>query len=367
MTKIVIIGGGVVGAAIAYELSADPTLEITLIEKQTPASGSTGRALGVLMGIISHKIKGRQWRLRQNSLNRYETLIPELKALTGDTIPYNRQGILKLLDQNEDLEKWQKLVNTRKEQGYPLEILNSSQIIHKFPHLNLENFPHAVYSSGDRQLNPQALTHALIKGASLRGVNCKFGFNVQNILCECQEDPNKHQCTGIQTKDGIINLDYLIIAAGLGSTHLTTHLQKTVNIQPVLGQALKLSLDSPIARDFSPVITANDVHIVPLGGTDYWVGATVEFPNEQGNIPENPQLLETVREAAIAFCPFLKAGEIVQTWSGKRPRPQGQGAPIIQWLEGYDNVILGTGHYRNGVLLAAATALEVKVLLEDKC
>ncbi|MGK7946006.1 MAG: NAD(P)/FAD-dependent oxidoreductase [Microcystaceae cyanobacterium] len=364
MTKIVIIGGGVVGAAIAYELSQDTTLDITLIEKQTPASGSTGAALGVLMGIISHKIKGRQWRLRKNSLERYETLIPELEQLTGARIPYNRQGILKLLSQDEDLEKWENLVIKRKEQGYPLEILNQSQILNIFPHLNLDNFPYGIYSSSDRQLDPQALTHALIKGASLRGVNCQFGFNVQNILFESQEDPNKRQCTGIQTRDGIINLDYLIIAAGLGSTPLTTYLQQTVDIKPVLGQALRLSLESPIKSDFSPVITANDVHIVPLGETDYWVGATVEFPNQEGKIEDNPQLLEEVRESAIAFCPFLKEGKIVQTWSGRRPRPQGQGAPIIQWLEGYNNVILGTGHYRNGVLLAPATALEIKQLLD---
>jgi glycine/D-amino acid oxidase-like deaminating enzyme len=366
MAKIVIIGGGIVGAAIAYELSQDPSLTITLIEKQTPASGATGAALGVLMGIISHKIKGRQWRLRQKSLERYETLIPELEQLTGDTIPYNRQGILKLLDHNEDLEKWENLIKKRSEQGYPLEILNQSQIIAKFSHLNLENFPYGVYSSCDRQLDPQALTQALIKGASLRGINCKFGLNAQNILFQCQKDLNKRQCTGIQTEDGMIDLDYLIIAAGLGSTPLTTHLQQTVNIQPVLGQALRLRLDSPLKSNFNPVITANDVHIVPLGGTDYWVGATVEFPNEKEEIPENRQLLENVRGSAIVFCPFLNEGKIVQTWSGKRPRPQGQGAPIIQWLEGYNNVILGTGHYRNGVLLAAATALEVKGLLQKK-
>ena len=80
MSKIVIVGCGVVGAAIAYELSLISDLDITVIEKNTPASGSTGAALGVLMGAISQKKKGRAWRFRATSLKRYETLIPELEA-----------------------------------------------------------------------------------------------------------------------------------------------------------------------------------------------------------------------------------------------------------------------------------------------
>ena len=49
----------------------------------------------------------------------------------------------------------------------------------------------------------------------------------------------------------------------------------------------------------------------------------------------------------------------MESWSGKRPRPQGQPAPVIGKLAGYHNVLLATGHYRNGVLLAPATAKEI--------
>ena len=69
---------------------------------------------------------------------------------------------------------------------------------------------------------------------------------------------------------------------------------------------------------------------------------------------------------AIAFCPELKQATILKTWSGKRPRPEGIPAPIIEKLTGYSNVLLATAHYRNGVLLAPATALEVARLLLPK-
>ncbi|NJL45328.1 MAG: hypothetical protein HC922_05420, partial [Leptolyngbyaceae cyanobacterium SM2_3_12] len=58
----------------------------------TPASGSTGAALGVAMAVISHKVKGRNWRLRQQSLQRYQTLIPELEASTGQAHPPQYPG-----------------------------------------------------------------------------------------------------------------------------------------------------------------------------------------------------------------------------------------------------------------------------------
>jgi glycine/D-amino acid oxidase-like deaminating enzyme len=90
------------------------------------------------------------------------------------------------------------------------------------------------------------------------------------------------------------------------------------------------------------------------------VGATVEFPDEEGEVMADEQLLNGVIEAAIAFCPGLQNLKITQQWSGLRPRPHNQPAPIIRQLPGYEQVWLATGHYRNGVLLAPATAQIVR-------
>ena len=68
-------------------------------------------------------------------------------------------------------------------------------------------------------------------------------------------------------------------------------------------------------------------------------------------------------EEAIAFDPALAKAEMVRRWSGNRPRPFGRPAPIVEPLAGYPQVILAAGHYRNGVLLAPATAHLVKELM----
>jgi glycine oxidase len=367
MTRIAIIGCGIVGAAIAYELSAIASLEITLIDAETPATGSTGAALGVLMGIISHKTKGRNWRLRRDSLERYETLIPELEAITGEKILYNRQGLVMLRFEEDDLSRWQKLQTKRDNQGWPLELWSREELRDRLPHIQDDRIVGAVYSPRDRQVHPQQLTHSLIAAAQKRGVTCRFNTPVTDLEATPPDGDRLRHCTQIKTPENAIATDFVLIAAGIGSTPLTSALQQTVDIRPVLGQALHIRLNPELnPPDFNPVVTGNDVHIVPLGKGEYWIGATVEFADESGHLEAQTALLETVKEQAFRYCPALAQAEILRTWSGLRPRPEGRPAPIIEDLPGYNNVILATGHYRNGVFLATATALGVRDLLQQK-
>ncbi|MBW4644689.1 MAG: FAD-binding oxidoreductase [Goleter apudmare HA4340-LM2] len=362
MSHVVIIGCGVVGAAIAYELSQIKGLHITVIDRQAPAQASTGAALGVLVGIISQKIKGKAWLWRQTSIQRYETLIPELEAITGRKIPFNRQGILSLcLEEEDNLEKWQKLLAIRHSQGWQLEIWDNAQLKNICPQVDNEKIIGAVYSPQDRQLDPTALTLALVEAAQHNGVTFKFGVTV---LGQTPTGEEITRCDSIETIEGRITADWFVVAAGLGSTPLTAQLNQKVDIRPVLGQALQFSLGHPLGNpDFQPTITGNDVHIVPVGGGDYWIGATVEFPSDEDEIPPNQELLEFVRQQAIAFCPELAHAQIIRTWSGLRPRPEARPAPVVENLCGFSNVLLATGHYRNGVLLAPATAYAIREMI----
>jgi glycine/D-amino acid oxidase-like deaminating enzyme len=170
----------------------------------------------------------------------------------------------------------------------------------------------------------------------------------------------------IVSADKYWEVDWVIIAAGLGSTALTSTLRQPVDIRPVLGQALQIRLAAPLKSSLSePVITGEDAHIVPIGGNNYWIGATVEMPNatNQEQVTPNPVALEAVWQQVIALCPVLKTASIQRSWSGLRPRPEGRPAPIVERLTGYSNVLLASGHYRNGVLLAPATAAIVRQII----
>ncbi|MDK2408794.1 FAD-dependent oxidoreductase [Aphanizomenon sp. PH219] len=381
--NVVIIGCGVVGAAIAYELSQVKGLNITVFEQKQPAQGSTSAALGVLMGVISHKTKGIAWRMRQSSIQRYETLIPELEGITGRKIPCNRQGIVMLLSENlerplesgvEVLSEWEQLREIRQSQGWELQVWDQEQLQKYCPQISHPQIIGAVYSPQDLQLNATALTLALVDAAQRNGVNFKFGVSVTGTETPPPPSPTPlhikkglgeaRKCNFIETTEGKVTADWFIMSAGLGSTALTAQLDQMVNIRPVLGQALYLSLGRSLGNpDFQPVITGNDVHIVPMGNGDYWVGATIEFPNHENQISASQELLDIVRQQAIAFAPELAAAKVLRTWSGLRPRPEGRPAPVIDKLPGFTNILLATGHYRNGVLLAPATATAIREMI----
>ncbi len=365
MTRIAIIGCGIVGAALAYELSSHSDLEIHIIDQGDPAQGSTQAALGVLMGIISHKVKGRSWRLRRDSVERYKTLIPELEESLGRPIPHI-QGLLSLCFDPEQLPRWQDLQEKRATQGYPLEIWSPDDLRQRCPQIDAQNVTAAIYSPQDGQVNPQQLTLALVEAAQQRGVIPHWQSPVLGLKTQ------SGACSQLQLPDENLDVDLVVISAGLDSADLSQIGPEPLPMIPVLGQALEIELEQPLGNDdFQPVINGHDINLVGLGDNRYWLGATVEFPpgGEAVELPldvelvPDPEQLEQMRQLATGFCPALIKARILKHWSGLRPRPQGESAPVIKPLAGYENVILATGHYRNGVLLAPATAITVAELL----
>ncbi len=403
VTRVAIVGCGIVGAAIAYELSHRPDLDITVLEQHSsPAQAATGAALGVLTAATSTKAKGLNFKMRLRGIQRYDEWIPALEASTGLRIPYNRQGILRLCFTEEPLDsedfsrengdedlagenlvqeslvqenlvkkysdeeilaRWRSLVAIRQTQGLHLEMYDRDQLAARYPQLGLAGVIGGVYAPSDRQLDPTATTAALVAAAQQNGVNFHFGAAVVAIDADTATPAH---CQTIHTATESLAADWLIIAAGLGTLPLTVQLNQRVDIRPVLGQAVHLRLAQPLG-DRQPVITEDDVHVVPLAGGEYWIGATVEFPVAMPRAiarqQPSPQRLAELMQKAIAICPALRTGEILRTWSGLRPRPEGRPAPIVEILSGYANVIVAAGHYRNGVLLAPTTAERVRELM----
>jgi glycine oxidase len=344
------IGCGIIGATIAYELSRSNEYKIDVYDLQQPAQAATGAALGVLMGIISQKIKGRAWNLRRDSICRYQTLIPELEQMTGLNIPHNSQGIIKLLSPEDDLSKWAQLVTIRTEQEWQLELWNSRQIATKLPQINPQLIGTAVYSPQDLQVDPVALTNALVAAAKINGVNFHFDRSIKSITAT-----NPHSCDLFAPDLDPITSDWTIVTAGLGSTSLVSSIAP-IEINPVLGQAIHIRLPHSLGNpDFQPVIVYDDVNIVPCGANDYWIGATVEFPVD-GVMVAQAECLERIKQIAIEICPDLAKGEIIRTWQGLRPRPNRRSAPVFDRVGKNQRILVATGHYRNGILLAPATA-----------
>lgn len=347
---ITIVGAGVIGAAIAYELSRNLDVPIVVLEAQAATEfAATGAALGVLTVQLSRRRRGRHFQLRQASLARYETLIPELEAATGLHIPYQRQGILELMTTAAGAIATQAWLTA---QGDPqLQWLEPEAVVQQFAMVNPTVVQGALWARGDRQVHPRHLTQALRQAAQQQGVQ----FYYRSKVLAIQQDGNHALQLSLAT--GRLTTEYLVLAAGLGTAPLTQQLHHPVPLQPVLGQALEFGWAAPPNL---PVLTANDIHLVPIDGQRVWVGATVE-----GDCPSgDPRALAALREQASYLWPVLKTAPLLRQWQGLRPRPCDRPAPIIEQIQ--PRVWVASGHYRNGILLAPITAQMVCQSLREQ-
>ncbi len=352
--RIAILGAGVIGALTAYELSRDGRHSLTLLEAASePAPASSGAALGVMMGVISHKSKGRPWRLRRDSLERYETLIPELEQLTGEQILFNRQGLVKPCYEADAAKRWSGLIERRRIQGYPLDWMGAEELRVRHPQVG-GNPVGAVVSPRDRQVDPVALTRALVQAAIARGVTVRYSCPVTKL----QPRPD-----GVVVNGEVY--DRVVICAGLGSEALSAQLGEPLPMHPVLGQALELHCPQPLGSEPEPVFTAEDIHLVPLGSGRYWLGATLELPEGPVSETERRERLVALQQRAFEIWPGLAVATVVRRWQGDRPRPVGRPAPVIERLSVDPRIVRATAHYRNGVLLAPGTAMAVRELLPE--
>ncbi|NJM45103.1 MAG: FAD-binding oxidoreductase [Alkalinema sp. RU_4_3] len=350
MMRVAIVGAGIVGATVAYVLSefvdvvvyeAAPGPPVMTAGAMTSGrsltiASATGAALGLLMGAVSTREKGRNLEMRLAGIDWYDRVIPTLQA--DGPILYNQQGLLLLQFEQERRGRWEQLGRIRQAQGRRLEYWEGDRIAEVFPEVCLEAVVGAVYSPGDRQVDAAALTRALIQTSQRRGVRFEFGWEVGDL--------------------DVVEADVVVVCAGVGSVGLVD-----VEMRSVLGQAVKVRLPKALGTpEFQPVLSGHDIHLVPLGNNEYWLGATVEFDNESAMPPEpEAERFETMMAEIMALVPSLQDAEVLMRWHGWRPRPQGRPAPVIEWWS--DRVILASGHYRNGVLLAPATALRVQEML----
>lgn len=346
MKNITIIGCGVIGAMLAYELSKCRStygLEVTVIEVNAhPALVATGASLGVLMAVCSAKARGTLVKLRLASLSKYDRLIAELIAQTQQDLLYNRNGILNLYRSPDAETTARSLIEIRRKQGFELQWLEHQEITEQFSQWQSES---GLFSPCDRAVHPTKFVNALVAAATQNGVKFIWNTPVKNL-----ED---------------ISSDRIVITSGMGSNPLIAPFLKNQTqdlLLPVGGQALRLKVPN---LNLKAIVHAEnedgtDINIVPLGDDQYWLGATLEF--EPSQLPRESNV-SFLLEQAISWCPTFANAEVLEVWAGDRPRPQANQAPILGFIPDHPHILIATGHYRNGVMMAPITAQITKDLL----
>jgi glycine/D-amino acid oxidase-like deaminating enzyme len=332
-------------------------------------------ALGVLMARVFQRSSGRAWRLRQRSHQLWREWIPELEQ-RGHRLP-RRQGLLWLAASPEDLERQGRLAAERARQGISLHQLTATELAGFHPQLPGPALG-GLLSPEDGQLDPGPLLEALRREAIRAGATCRAeaalalerGAEESLGKTEARRAVSSPGELGPAAPDraadlgagrwrvrlargGVLTADWLVLALGLGSEALLAGLGQRMPLEPVLGQALDLELANEPGWSWPGVVVWRGVNLVPRpdleGGRRLWLGATLE-PGDRAGVRALAELRTLGGEAP----PWLQQARVVRQWQGLRVRPSGQPAPVLSEPE--PGLLVATGHYRNGVLLAPATA-----------
>lgn len=221
--RIVIVGAGIFGTAMAYHLASSQTDVVIIESGPKPACGVTGRAFGWINTV--HGMPGSEshalWR---RAVSDYPALIQDLPEMSG----FSRHGSLLWHATTQETEQ---LFATRQDAGEAVELVDRTTIRRLEPHLR--NVPDAaVFSGDDIAIDPILLAGTLLNAARTRGARVRFDEAVTSI-----ETTNGH-VSAVRTSSGLIETDCVILAAGPGTNMLAKQLG--IDIGMVLSPALLL-------------------------------------------------------------------------------------------------------------------------------
>jgi D-amino-acid oxidase len=311
-----------------------------------PAGAGTSAALGVLMAQVYRRSSGRGWRLRQRSLQLWQDWSHQL-AQRGSALPL-RPGLLQLASEPKELELQQRLVLERNAKGFPLRLLSRGELAQLQPQLP-DGALGGLFSPLDGQLDPIVSRERLLEDALGRGLEL-VSDRAEAIGASSGADRWRlHLASGSQ-----LDTPWLLVCAGLASAALLEPLGHPRPLAPVLGQALELQLPAGCDAERWPgSVLWQGTNLVPRPGGRLWLGATLE-PDRAAGAPGDPAALEVLSQLDGYAPDWLRAATPLRHWQGLRARPVGRPAPLLEQLE--PGLLLLSGHYRNGVLLAPASA-----------
>ncbi len=300
------------------------------------------------MGHVFRRSSGRAWRLRQRSMELWP-LWSDLLS-TGEAPLMLKTPLIQLAASEREAELQQQLAEARRDLG--LSFLSASTLEGEHP--DWPAAPHGgLLSERDGRVDPLVLQQALRSKLAQLDV-CLMPTQVMQL--------ERHgQRWRLELNDGTtLTANQVVICTGLASQQLLAPLGHARPMEPVLGQVLQLRINAPTAlrSPWPAVLVSHGVNLVRHHDDQLWLGATLE----PGTEPNGAATL--AMQGLEGDAPdWLQQARVVSQWHGLRARPSGRPAPLLEVLE--PGLILASGHYRNGVLLAPATAEWVSQQITD--
>jgi sarcosine oxidase subunit beta len=201
---VVVVGGGCVGASVAYHLAEAGCTDVVLLEANTLASGSTSKAAG---GIRMQHGDELNTQLAQRSLAEFT----RFEEMTGSEIFFRQVGYLFLLDSQSDLDLFRAAAQMQRSYGIPVELLAPHDALDLIPQLDIDGLVGATFCPLDGYATPESVVQGYASAARRHGVQIRQGEHVTRIVTD------NGRVTGVDVGDGHISTGAVVCSAGVGS------------------------------------------------------------------------------------------------------------------------------------------------------
>lgn len=349
--RVVVVGAGVIGAAIADALAVRGA-DVTVLDMRSPGRGASQASAGVLAPFTEASGKTALFELCARSLSLYEGFLESLASRNGRPVESVRNGTVEVALSAEEVAHLKSSYAWLTEHGTPCEWLEPPDLRMWEPSA-APSAVGALVIPSQGFVNVPAMVGALVQSARLAGAT----FISQ---AEAVEVVPFRDHADVRAGAERYSADRVVIAAGSWSKRVRIANLPPLPVHPVRGQLLHLRWNrGPMP---TRVIWGHDCYTVPWHDGTLLVGATVEDVGfDEASTIEGVRLLTT---AVARLIPDAQHAALADVRVGLRPATP-DGLPLIGPLAMAPTVTLATGHYRNGILLTPLTAQLVAASVLD--
>jgi glycine oxidase len=343
--KTVVIGAGVVGLSIAWRL-AQAGCPVTVYDRAKAGRGASWAAAGMLAAAVETEPgEEKLLALTLESQKLWPRFAREVEAASGISIGYRGEGTIVVALTRDDAAQLRFSYEFQRSLGLDIDWLSGVEARRREPHLR-PGISGAVLSPKDHQVDNRLLSSALAEAARQAGVVLYEHCPVREV------ELSGGRARGVVTDRGRDPADIVILAAGAWSREIAgIPASYLPPVRPIKGQMLALSMD-PAAPLLRHVVWLPRGYLVPRLDGRLIVGATVEESGFDDRLTAGGLL--ALIEGAWRAVPAIEELPVVETWVGFRPGSRDD-APMLG-PSGIDQLVVATGHHRNGILLTPITA-----------
>ncbi len=315
-TKVVVVGGGVVGCSVAYHLAKFGWKDTILLERDQLTSGTTWHAAGLVSQLGP---SAAITKIRKYTLDLYK----ELEKKVDHSAGLRLNGALSIAQHKG---RWQELLRqatTAQLYNVDVRILNKEQIKNEYPIVNTNEVLGGILMPGDGAADPSGVTHMLAKAARLEGARIFENSPVEEILTK------NGKIRGVKVNDQEIECEYIVLASGMWSRQIGEKAGVSIPLYPaehfyVITEPIKnLSKTLPVIRDFdNRTYIKEDAGKILVG---IFEGKSIPAFNNTnkvpenfsfGEFPENFEHFEPYLNSALKRFPVLETAGIRKFFSG---------------------------------------------------